>query len=230
MPAGNTHSSRQIYQRLAVNEVTPGRWSEKMSKWLTGFQLKDGESGKWIYVLVICFDNRFNVAAILLCEMLMDFTLSFFFSNCKNFRADWKRVFVSQWVWWKDQKTLSDQDSLWQSFLSSAGRLVRVFSASQSRNLDDFYFLLRCCDGVCPLHNTTVSIVCLTALWFPVLFLRYAMCWHVCKYCISVCVCVCGCFYVCMVVAWAGVYVFSASVTCQEAPLLCCWVPPLQTH
>lgn len=41
MPAGTTHFSRQIYQRLAVNEVTPGRWSEKMSKWHAGFQLKD---------------------------------------------------------------------------------------------------------------------------------------------------------------------------------------------
>lgn len=144
----------------------------------------------------------------------------FFFFFCKNFRADWKQVFVIQWVWWKDQKTLSDQDSLWQNFLSSAGRLVSVFSASQSRNSDDFYFLLH------PVMAHNSQHLCRTALWFCLLLPYYAMCLHVCIDCI----CVCVCFNVCMVVAWAGVYVFSASVTCQEAPLLCCWVPPLQTH
>lgn len=147
----------------------------------------------------------------------------------KNFKcAKWKQVFVIQWVWWKDQKTLSDQDSLWQSFLSSAGSLVGVFSASQSRNLEDFYFLLQsCADGACPLHNTAVSMYVLLH-WDVVCYFCAMLC--ACIYIVSASVYVCVCFYVCMVVAWAGVYVFSASVTCQEAPLLCCWVPPLQTH
>ena len=110
----------------------------------------------------------------------------------KKFCAKWKQVFVIQLVWWKDQKTLSDQDSLWQSFLSSTGRLVRVFSASQSRNLEDFYFLLRSCDGACPLHNTTVSM-CVFLHWDVVCYLCAILC--VCMYTVSaslrVCVSMC---------------------------------------
>lgn len=66
MPAGNTHSSGRIYQRLAVNEVTPGRWRGGKKKSHGGFQLKDKKCGKLIDALVIGFDNRFNIVTVLL--------------------------------------------------------------------------------------------------------------------------------------------------------------------
>lgn len=39
---------------------------------MQGFQQKDGKSGKLIDALVICFDNRFNVATIPLWEKLKE--------------------------------------------------------------------------------------------------------------------------------------------------------------
>ena len=136
---------------------------------------------------MICFDNCFNVATkptLGNAHRFLHRIFFFFFF----FRADWRQVFVIQWVWWKDQKTLSDQDSLWQNFLSSAGRLVSVFSASQSRNSDDFYFLLRSCDGAQQSAAVPYRIVIL----FVISVLRYVLaCMHRLHLCVSVCVCVC---------------------------------------
>lgn len=119
--------------------------------------------------------------------MLTDFAPQLFFF-CKNFHADWKQVFVIQWVWWKDQKTLSDQESLWQNFLSSAGRLVSVFSASQSRNSDDFYFLLRSCDGAQQSAFVPYHIV--------ILFVTSTLCYVLaCMLRLHLCLCVFQCVF-----------------------------------
>lgn len=137
-------------------------------------------------------------------------------------------VFVIQWLWRKDQKTLSDQDSLWQSFLSRTGRLVRVFSASQSRNLDDFYFLLQICDGARPLHNAPVSM-CAALHGVCVCYFCACMCAHTA--CVSRYICLCVCVFPCV---YGGSVSSSVCFQCFRdlpgSPLLCCWVPPLQPH
>lgn len=208
---------------------------------MQGFQLKDQKCGKLIDALVIALIIVLMSPSSYFGEILQNiYTIPLFVKYyCrKNFHADWKQVFVIQWVWWKDQKTLSDQDSLWQSFLSSAGRLVRVFSASQSRNLDDFYFLLRSCDGACPLHNTPVSMcafphcdfVCYFCAMLCACMYAYTALVSVCK-CVYVYVCVCACGFLCV---YGGSVSSSVCFQCFRdlpgSPLLCCWVPPLQTH
>lgn len=84
MPAGSTHASRDIYQRLAVDEVTSLQQNTKTVRDMQGLQPNYLKSGKLTDALVICFDNYFHFDTIPLRDHFHHIFVLTFYDREKN--------------------------------------------------------------------------------------------------------------------------------------------------
>lgn len=84
MPAGSTHASRDIYQRLAVNEVKSLQQNKKTVRDMQGLHLNYLKSGRLTDALVICFDNYFHIDTIPLRDHFHHIFVLTFYDREKN--------------------------------------------------------------------------------------------------------------------------------------------------